>query len=76
MAGPFWGWDRRAPRSSKAGTASPSTARCTTCEVIEICHRVWKRDRIQHEGAFRIPLPPGQGTGLGKALKIARVPGP
>jgi F420-dependent oxidoreductase-like protein len=45
-----------------------------TREAIEICHRVWKRDRIQHEGAFRIPLPPGQGTGLGKALKIAAHP--
>jgi F420-dependent oxidoreductase-like protein len=45
-----------------------------TREAIEICHRVWARDRIEHTGAYRIPLPPDQGTGLGKALKIAAHP--
>jgi F420-dependent oxidoreductase-like protein len=53
-----------------------------TREIIEICRDVWAREApLRHEGAaYQIPLPPGQGTGLGKALKIighpvrARIP--
>jgi F420-dependent oxidoreductase-like protein len=42
-----------------------------TREIIDICHQVWRRDRLEHAGdSYRIPLPDGQGTGLGKALKI------
>ena len=42
-----------------------------TREIIEICRSVWRRDRLVHEGAnYQIPLAEGQGTGLGKALKI------
>ncbi len=43
-----------------------------TREVIEICRKVWAREApLTHEGdVFTLPLPPGQGTGLGKALKI------
>src|SRR5580693_9945601 len=40
-----------------------------TRETIEICRAVWRRERLVYEGKyFQIPLPPGQGTGLGKAL--------
>ena len=42
-----------------------------TREIIEICRSVWRRDRLVHEGAnYQVPLAAGQGTGLGKALKI------
>ena len=53
-----------------------------TREIIEICRDVWAREApLTHDGAvYHIPLPPGEGTGLGKALKIighpqrARIP--
>ncbi|GAB2906680.1 LLM class F420-dependent oxidoreductase [Nonomuraea fastidiosa] len=46
-----------------------------TREVIEICRQVWKRERVQYEGRhYTVPLPPGQGTGLGKPLKIINHP--
>jgi F420-dependent oxidoreductase-like protein len=42
-----------------------------TREIIEICRSVWRRDRLVHKGAnYQVPLAEGQGTGLGKALKI------
>jgi F420-dependent oxidoreductase-like protein len=43
-----------------------------TREIIEICRNVWARQApLVHDGAaYQIPLPEGQGTGLGKALKI------
>jgi len=42
-----------------------------TREVIDICRSVWRRDRLVHDGAsYHVPLPEGEGTGLGKALKI------
>jgi F420-dependent oxidoreductase-like protein len=42
-----------------------------TREIIEICRSVWRRDRLVHEGAsYQVPLAAGQGTGLGKPLKI------
>ncbi len=41
-----------------------------TREVIEICRSVWRRERVEHSGNYTIPLPAGQGTGLGKPLKI------
>jgi F420-dependent oxidoreductase-like protein len=41
-----------------------------TREVIEICRSVWRRERVEHTGNYTIPLPAGQGTGLGKPLKI------
>jgi F420-dependent oxidoreductase-like protein len=43
-----------------------------TREIIDICRNVWAREGpLVHEGAaYQIPLPEGQGTGLGKALKI------
>jgi F420-dependent oxidoreductase-like protein len=46
-----------------------------TREVIEICRKVWRRERLEHAGAkYTVPLPPGSGTGLGKALKLINHP--
>src|SRR5215208_5354778 len=40
-----------------------------TREIVEICRAVWRRERVEHDGGhYRIPLPPDQGTGLGKPL--------
>jgi F420-dependent oxidoreductase-like protein len=42
-----------------------------TREIVSICRSVWRRDRLVHDGAnYHVPLPEGQGTGLGKSLKI------
>jgi F420-dependent oxidoreductase-like protein len=42
-----------------------------TREIIDICRSVWRRDRLNHQGAkYQMPLAEGQGTGMGKALKI------
>lgn len=42
-----------------------------TREIIEICRKVWQRERLTHNGKkYQIPLPEGQGTGLGKPLKM------
>jgi F420-dependent oxidoreductase-like protein len=46
-----------------------------TREVIEICRQVWRREPVVHDGAhYRIPLPPGEGTGLAKPLKLINRP--
>ncbi|MFG2068926.1 LLM class F420-dependent oxidoreductase [Micromonospora tulbaghiae] len=45
-----------------------------TREVIEICRRVWRRETLTNDGLYRLPLPPGEGTGLGKPLKILTHP--
>jgi F420-dependent oxidoreductase-like protein len=47
-----------------------------TREIIDICRKVWKReDRLVHDGPiYHLPLPEGQGTGLGKPLKIINHP--
>ncbi len=46
-----------------------------TREVVEICRQVWRRERVVHDGRhYRIPLPPGQGTGLGRPLKLINRP--
>ena len=46
-----------------------------TRETIEICRKVWRRERLEYDGAhYQIPLPAGQGTGLGKALKLINHP--
>ena len=42
-----------------------------TRDVIEICRKVWSGDKVEHEGrAFNLPLADGEGTGLGKPLKL------
>jgi F420-dependent oxidoreductase-like protein len=46
-----------------------------TRELIEICRQVWRRERLEYHGKhYQIPLPEGQGTGLGKALKLINHP--
>jgi F420-dependent oxidoreductase-like protein len=46
-----------------------------TREVVEICRQVWRREPVAFQGEhYRVPLPPGEGTGLGKALKIINHP--
>src|SRR6266702_4280181 len=46
-----------------------------TREIIEICRKVWRRERLEYAGQhYTIPLPPDQGTGLGKALKLINHP--
>jgi len=53
-----------------------------TREIIEICRAIWAREApLTYQGAaYQIPLPAGEGTGLGKPLKIighperARIP--
>ena len=46
-----------------------------TREIIEICRQVWARERVIYDGkAYTLPLPPDQGTGLGKPLKLITRP--
>jgi len=44
-------------------------------ELVDVCRQVWRREPVVHEGRhYRIPLPAGQGTGLGKPLKLINHP--
>mgnify|MGYP001265713124 CR=1 FL=1 len=45
-------------------------------EIVEVCRQVWLReDKLNFQGKkYQIPLPKGQGTGLGKPLKIINHP--
>ena len=46
-----------------------------TRELVEICRQVWRRERVQYQGRYyQVPLPEGQGTGLGKPLKLINHP--
>jgi F420-dependent oxidoreductase-like protein len=46
-----------------------------TREIIEICRMVWRRERVEYQGkVYTLPLPPEQGTGLGKPLKLITHP--
>ena len=47
-----------------------------TKEYIEVCREVWKREKpLTYQGkTVEVPLPAGQGTGLGKALKLINHP--
>lgn len=46
-----------------------------TREIIEICRKVWKRERLEHDGRnYQMPLSADKGTGLGKALKLINTP--
>ena len=41
-------------------------------EIIEICRMAWKREPLSYNGkVFTLPMPPGEGTGLGKALTVS-----
>jgi F420-dependent oxidoreductase-like protein len=44
-------------------------------EYIDICRMTWRREPLNYQGkAVQVPLPPGQGTGLGKPLKLINHP--
>ena len=44
-------------------------------ETMEVCRAVWRRDVIDYHGkTIDIPLPAGEGTGLGKPLKLINHP--
>ncbi|MGA1074605.1 MAG: LLM class F420-dependent oxidoreductase [Ilumatobacteraceae bacterium] len=44
-------------------------------DYIEVCRMTWRRERVVHDGsAVKIPLPDGEGTGLGKPLKLINHP--
>ena len=47
-----------------------------TREIIDVCRQVWRREGpLEHDGRYyQMPLPEGEGTGLGKALKIIAHP--
>jgi F420-dependent oxidoreductase-like protein len=46
-----------------------------TREIIEICRKVWRRERLTYDGRYYpLPLPADQGTGLGKPLKLINHP--
>ncbi|HET6949060.1 MAG TPA: LLM class F420-dependent oxidoreductase [Acidimicrobiales bacterium] len=46
-----------------------------TREIVDICRQVWARERVTYQGsAYTLPLPPEQGTGLGKPLKLITRP--
>ena len=47
-----------------------------TREIVDICRQVWRREEpLTHQGRnFTVPLAPGEGTGLGKPLKILAHP--
>jgi F420-dependent oxidoreductase-like protein len=46
-----------------------------TREIMDICRMIWRRDILEYHGkAYTLPLPPEQGTGLGKPLKILTHP--
>jgi F420-dependent oxidoreductase-like protein len=44
-------------------------------DYINICRMTWRREKVDYQGsAVQIPLPDGQGTGLGKPLKLINHP--
>ncbi len=46
-----------------------------TRELVEICRQVWRREKVEHQGRYyRVPLPSGSGTGLGKPLRLIDTP--
>ncbi|MGH9244316.1 MAG: LLM class F420-dependent oxidoreductase [Acidimicrobiales bacterium] len=46
-----------------------------TREIIDICRMIWRRERLTYDGrCYTLPLPPAEGTGLGKPLKLITHP--
>ena len=44
-------------------------------DVIGICRILWRREKVVYSGsAITVPLPPGEGTGLGKPLHVMDYP--
>lgn len=54
----------------------PFTAPLTRIrETVEVCRMLWRREAVDVQGRqVRVPLPPDEGTGLGKALKLMNRP--
>ncbi|KUI25855.1 LLM class F420-dependent oxidoreductase [Mycobacterium sp. IS-1742] len=46
-----------------------------TREVVEICRKVWRREKVEFDGRYyQIPLPADRGSGLGKPLHLINHP--
>jgi F420-dependent oxidoreductase-like protein len=45
-----------------------------TKEIIDLIRQGLRRETLTHDGLFTLPLPEGQGTGLGKPLKLLTKP--
>ncbi|MFT3874574.1 MAG: LLM class F420-dependent oxidoreductase [Nocardioides sp.] len=45
-----------------------------TREIVDLIRRGLRRETLTHQGTFTLPLPPGQGLGLGKPLKLLTKP--
>jgi len=45
-----------------------------TREVVDIVRRALRREVVTNDGIIKLPLPEGQGTGLGKPLKMLTKP--
>lgn len=44
-------------------------------DTIGVCRVLWRREQVVYSGkSFTVPLPPGEGTGLGKALRVMDYP--
>jgi len=44
-------------------------------DYINVCRMVWRRERVVYDGpTVTVPLPDGEGTGLGKPLKLINHP--
>lgn len=44
-------------------------------DYINVCRMTWRRERVEYDGAaVQVPLPEGEGTGLGKPLKLINHP--
>jgi F420-dependent oxidoreductase-like protein len=44
-------------------------------DYINVCRMVWKRERVVYDGpTVKVPLPEGEGSGLGKPLKLINHP--
>ena len=45
-----------------------------TREIVDLVRRGLRRETLRNEGLYTLPLPEGQGTGLGKPLKLLTDP--
>ena len=45
-----------------------------TREIVDIIRRGLRRETLTNDGIYKLPLPEGQGTGLGKPLKLLNKP--
>src|SRR3954453_21112521 len=45
-----------------------------TREIVDIVRRAMRREVLTNDGIIKLPLPEGQGTGLGKPLKMLTRP--